>query len=288
MASPRRPGPRLDSGRPRAAGRGRRGLALLLSVGLGLPAGLAEARARRPESPAVGAAATEGERALARRRYERGEALFAAGRYQEAIVEYRAGYELARLPGFLINVAHCHARLGAWSESRAAYREFLRLAPTSPRRAEVERALAAIEARLDAPAPRRAAEPPRRGAEAPIATVAPPAGAAAPPAAAPSAAAPPGAAPPTAPPPAAGSPPVLGFLLVQPVSVAQAPPLPAAGAVPPPALVGAPPAPARPAPTWLWPALAGAAAAVGAGVTVLYLGTRSSDVRSGTLGSLSR
>jgi hypothetical protein len=53
-------------------------------------------------------------------------------------VEYEAGYRLTRLPGFLINVAHCHRLSGDLRKGRAYYRKYLLVMPTSPRKAEVE------------------------------------------------------------------------------------------------------------------------------------------------------
>jgi hypothetical protein len=86
--------------------------------------------------------------AEARRRFQAGERLFRSGRYAEAAREYDHGYQLARLPGFLINIAHCHVRLGQLADARILYQMYLDQAPGSGRRSEVERAIATIDARL--------------------------------------------------------------------------------------------------------------------------------------------
>jgi tetratricopeptide (TPR) repeat protein len=95
----------------------------------------------------------------ARRHYRRGERLFQAGRYNDAAAAYERGYRLVHLPGFLIDMAHCHVRLGELEEARHLYQSFLDEAPASPRRTEVERAIAAIDQELPA-APQSPALPP--------------------------------------------------------------------------------------------------------------------------------
>jgi tetratricopeptide (TPR) repeat protein len=91
------------------------------------------------------------EQGEARRHYRHGERLFEAGRYADAAAAYERGYRLVRLPGFLIDMAHCHVRLGELEQARQLYRAFLEEAPTSPRRPEVERAIASIDDQLPVP-----------------------------------------------------------------------------------------------------------------------------------------
>jgi hypothetical protein len=78
------------------------------------------------------------ERAEGRRHFDAGEQHFQHGQYGEALIEYEAGYRLTRLPGFLINIAHCHRLSGDLRKARAFYRKYLLVEPASPRRAEVE------------------------------------------------------------------------------------------------------------------------------------------------------
>jgi hypothetical protein len=78
------------------------------------------------------------DRAEGRRRFDAGEQLFKHGDYVQALVEYEAGYRLTRLPGFLINIAHCHRLSGDLRKARAFYRKYLLVMPTSNRKAEVE------------------------------------------------------------------------------------------------------------------------------------------------------
>lgn len=81
----------------------------------------------------------------ARRRYKVAEEHFRAGRYQEALREYEAGYQASPLAGFLVNIAQCYRRLGDLRKARAHYQKFVVVAPDSPLRAEVEAIIAEID-----------------------------------------------------------------------------------------------------------------------------------------------
>ncbi len=78
------------------------------------------------------------DRAAARERFELAERQFKQGLFAEALTDYEAGYQLAPLPGFLIDIAHCHRMLGDLRKARAYYRKFILVAPQSPRRSEVQ------------------------------------------------------------------------------------------------------------------------------------------------------
>jgi tetratricopeptide (TPR) repeat protein len=107
--------------------------------------------------PAAGAsAAAERE---ARRAFQAGEAHFKAGLYAEALADYQAGYGVAPLPGFLINVAQCQRRLGDLARARATYQKFLMVAPDSPLGPEVKRLIADLDQMLADEAAADAAKP---------------------------------------------------------------------------------------------------------------------------------
>src|SRR6187402_1855053 len=93
------------------------------------------------------AASTAAERE-ARRNFQAGEAHFKAGLYAEALADYQAGYAVAPLPGFLINVAQCQRRLGELARARATYQKFLMVAPDSPLGPEVKRLIAELDQML--------------------------------------------------------------------------------------------------------------------------------------------
>jgi tetratricopeptide (TPR) repeat protein len=99
-------------------------------------------------APVVRAADSSEPRAEGRRRFEAGEQYFQKNQYASALVEYEAGYQLTRLPGFLINIAHCHRLSGDLRKARAFYRKYLLVEPTSPRKTEVEEIIRKIDESL--------------------------------------------------------------------------------------------------------------------------------------------
>jgi hypothetical protein len=104
------------------------------------------------------------ERAEGRRHFEAGEQAFKQAHFPEALVEYEAGYRLTRLPGFLINIAHCHRLSGDLRKARAYYRKYLLVEPVSPRKAEVEEIIRKLDEALadeGGGADEEAAAPPR-------------------------------------------------------------------------------------------------------------------------------
>jgi tetratricopeptide (TPR) repeat protein len=137
----------------------------VLAVSLGT-AGLATA-AERAGAPAAREAFGEAER------------LYQLGRFEEAITAYERAYDLDQQPAFLFNIALAHRRqfeidgkVEHLRRARELYRNYLRVEPTSSRRAAVERLIEDLAARLEretppappvpAPAPPRLAPPPDR------------------------------------------------------------------------------------------------------------------------------
>jgi tetratricopeptide (TPR) repeat protein len=109
----------------------KRSLVAALGAVLWLPAGLAHANPNVAADPSAA-------RAEARNRFGAAESYFERGLFPEALREYEIGYQLSRLPGFLINIAHCHRLMGELKKARGHYRKYLLVSPASNRRAEVE------------------------------------------------------------------------------------------------------------------------------------------------------
>jgi tetratricopeptide (TPR) repeat protein len=99
-------------------------------------------------APRVYADKDADDKAEGRRHFEAGEQLYQHQDYEHALVEYEAGYRLTRLPGFLINIAHCHRLSGDLRKARAFYRKYLLVVPTSPRKAEVEQIIRKLDEAL--------------------------------------------------------------------------------------------------------------------------------------------
>jgi tetratricopeptide (TPR) repeat protein len=62
---------------------------------------------------------------IAKRHFNAGKALYAAQKYDQAIVEFEKAREVKPLPAFDYNIGLCHDRLEHLAEAIAAYRRFL-------------------------------------------------------------------------------------------------------------------------------------------------------------------
>ncbi len=81
--------------------------------------------------------------------YEKATKLYNLGKYAEAIAEYQAAYLISADPVMLYNIAQCH-RLGDQPEEAARFfKNFLRNAPNTSRRAEVEKKIEDMERLAD-------------------------------------------------------------------------------------------------------------------------------------------
>jgi tetratricopeptide (TPR) repeat protein len=96
---------------------------------------------------------------LARHHHARGTSLYNLGQFEEAINEYRRGYEQKADPVFLYNIAGAYRQLGAPDKALFFYRRYLTTAPDSANRRQVETLivdldrLVAAEQRARSPAP---------------------------------------------------------------------------------------------------------------------------------------
>ena len=98
-------------------------------------------QARGDDRPADAAA-----EAVAREHVRKGAAAFQAGRYDEALVEFEAGYTAVPRPAFVLNMGHAARKAGYAARARECYERYLELEPGSPQRAEVEKAIAELAA----------------------------------------------------------------------------------------------------------------------------------------------
>src|SRR4051794_34825779 len=94
-----------------------------------------------------GAAQGEAERE-ARAHYVLGQVAFNAGRYDQAVTEFEAGFEALPRPGFLLNIGHSERRRGNLRKARAAYKKFLLVEPTTKLRDDVMSLLGELDSAL--------------------------------------------------------------------------------------------------------------------------------------------
>ena len=116
---------------------------------------------------AARAAPTDAAAAEARRHHAIATRAYDLAEFEAALTEFKEAYRIDGDPAFLFNIAQCHRRLGHPADAVTFYRTYLRRAPDSPHRPEVEKFIADLE--VVPPAP-----PPAAAPSAPQTAVAPP------------------------------------------------------------------------------------------------------------------
>jgi tetratricopeptide (TPR) repeat protein len=86
--------------------------------------------------------------AAAREHYQKGTAYYDLGRYQDAIKEFEAAYEIKSDPALLYNLAQSHRLAGNPEQALHFYRTYLRRVPKAPNKAEIEGRIAALEQQI--------------------------------------------------------------------------------------------------------------------------------------------
>jgi tetratricopeptide (TPR) repeat protein len=129
----------------RSLARGLPALAVLLAIFCG-----GQARAQNP-SPEE----------LARRHHERGTTHYNLGQFEEAIAEYRKGYEQKADPVFLLNIGESYRQLGAHEKALFFYRRYLSVVPEAPNRSEIDEKIRTLEHLVDAQERARSPAPPQ-------------------------------------------------------------------------------------------------------------------------------
>src|SRR5262245_62111772 len=113
-------------------------LSLLLMAGA--------ARATDAPAPAPGARiGGDPASAPAREHYQKGTAFYDLGRYQDAIREFEAAYELKNDPALLYNLAQSHRLAGNAEQALHFYRTYLKKVPKAANRVEIEGRITTLE-----------------------------------------------------------------------------------------------------------------------------------------------
>jgi tetratricopeptide (TPR) repeat protein len=74
----------------------------------------------------------------AKEHYTRGTSFYDLGRYDEAIKEFEAAYQLKNDPAFLYNLAQSYRQAGNHEQAVHFYKTYLRYVPKAPNRADIE------------------------------------------------------------------------------------------------------------------------------------------------------
>jgi tetratricopeptide (TPR) repeat protein len=82
----------------------------------------------------------------ARRHFQKGEKLFALGRFDDALEQYEQAFEARPLPAFLFNIGQCHRNLGNYDQAIFSFRKYLDQSPDADNRDAVLELIDELEA----------------------------------------------------------------------------------------------------------------------------------------------
>ncbi|MEJ7599991.1 MAG: tetratricopeptide repeat protein [Kofleriaceae bacterium] len=100
--------------------------------------------------PASGIAHAETAQEKASRRYfDRGEKLFALGKFEDALEQYQKAYDAEPFPSLLFNIGQCHRNLNDYESAVFSYKKYLKLEPEAPNREQVEGLIEDLERKLE-------------------------------------------------------------------------------------------------------------------------------------------
>src|SRR4029077_3887996 len=77
-------------------------------------------------------------KAAAKDHYDRGRSFYDLGRYDDAIKEFEAAYQLKNDPAFLFNLAQSYRQAGNHEQALHFYKTYLRYVPKAPNKADIE------------------------------------------------------------------------------------------------------------------------------------------------------
>jgi tetratricopeptide (TPR) repeat protein len=112
----------------------------------------------------------------AKEHYVRGTSYYDLGKYDEAIKEFEAAYQLKNDPAFLYNLAQSYRLAGNAERALHFYRTYLRYMPKAPNRAEIEDRIAALERQMATESKATTTPPPVGTTPPPGSTTPPPSG----------------------------------------------------------------------------------------------------------------
>ena len=105
----------------------------LLFVGLVLAV---SPRVAHAEDPAMRAA---------KRHFERGEKLFALGKFDEALDEYQKAYDAKPIPDLLFNIGQCYRNLDDYDKAIFSFKKYLKEEPDAPNKDAVDKLIEELE-----------------------------------------------------------------------------------------------------------------------------------------------
>ena len=82
---------------------------------------------------------------VAKRHFDRGEKLFALGKFDEALDEYQKAFDAKSIPDFLFNIGQCYRNLGDYEQAIFSFKKYLKLEPDAPDKEKVEKLIDELE-----------------------------------------------------------------------------------------------------------------------------------------------
>ena len=92
--------------------------------------------------------------------FERAQASFSQGRFDEARADYQAAYDVEPLPAFLFNIAQCYRNMGDYERAQLYFHRYTVREPRGPNRPAAERLAAEMSKLAEARRHELAAESP--------------------------------------------------------------------------------------------------------------------------------
>ncbi len=81
----------------------------------------------------------------AKRHFDRGEKLFALGKFDDALDEYQKAFDAKPIPDFLFNIGQCYRNLGDYQQAIFSFKKYLKLEPDAPDKEKVEKLIDDLE-----------------------------------------------------------------------------------------------------------------------------------------------
>ncbi|HSN29636.1 MAG TPA: tetratricopeptide repeat protein [Kofleriaceae bacterium] len=81
----------------------------------------------------------------AKRHFDRGEKLFALGKFDDALDEYQKAFDAKPIPDFLFNIGQCYRNLGDYQQAIFSFKKYLKLEPDAPDKDKVEKLIDDLE-----------------------------------------------------------------------------------------------------------------------------------------------
>lgn len=99
---------------------------------------------------ALATAAFAEDTAKAREAFLKGQALYSASKYKDALAKFEESYAAKPHPATIFNIARCQDQLGDFVKAMTSYKEYLRQSPQASDADDVVKAIATIEQKLQA------------------------------------------------------------------------------------------------------------------------------------------